>query len=130
MPAPAPVQPAKGAMRDRPMRQRAVIGYNCVVHPRQLWLLCAFLVVGCQAGATTINPHSYPGMMMNPPLMPPVLSGVPALTPNAKVAVRGSTSSGQVAVQGPGGDLAGPALPTGGFCIDEPLVAGDNMLRV
>lgn len=56
---------------------------------------------------------------------PTIDTSTPTVTPNGTVAIRGTTTGSRIVVKGATGDpVVKPVLPTGGFCVDVPLVDG------
>jgi hypothetical protein len=63
---------------------------------------------------------------------PSIDTSVPTTTPNDTVAIRGSTDGSRVVVKGNTGDpIVASTLPTGGYCVDVPLLpSGPTQLNV
>jgi hypothetical protein len=93
---------------------RRLVGYG----------LATFALIGaCSADRPDTGhvPDAAMGSALEAPSLDP---GIPMSTPNATVAVRGTTSGARVLVEGgPGNPTVNAVLPTGGFCVDAPLNA-------
>jgi hypothetical protein len=101
-----------------------------LLKPAQLAGLVAAGAIACSAG----DPVQRPGVIdagTEDLLAPPAIDPLPATTPHATVAVRGTTSGSRVVTQGALGATSVTAvLPGGSFCQDTPLAAmQDNVLR-
>jgi hypothetical protein len=97
---------------------------------RATGIALVLVVAACQADRPNVGkPDAMPMMMMlDKPAIDP---GEPTSTPNTTVAVRGTTDGSRIVVKGgPGDPVVMSALPTGGFCVDSPLMSGANALTV
>ena len=81
------------------------------------------LGMGCSADRPRVNTPDA-GSAMDDQLQAPGFDpSIPTTTPNAMVAVRGTTDGTRVIVQGgPGDPIVTSSLPGGGFCADVPLM--------
>jgi len=81
-------------------------------------------VVGCTAERPGSDKPDAAVAMGDELLAPTIDTSTPTTTPNDTVAIRGTTTGTRVVIKGSTGDpIVKPVLPTGGFCLDVPLLA-------